>query len=294
MNLPGLSPYQTSRASLLGSPTKIGILFDSSPGYFSPKMKLLQRELAGEHRTILFRDPAEQRDHFAQALGERSGDIKLWSLPIEVHTRLFGDGQFVAAIQQTLVLFKREFPLIYARVKQLRGDLDGAVKDYLAMRFVEHAPLVTNKKDTIPPDIQAGLDAYATYYLALAQLEKAQMGNKPPDRAEDLFRNTLALLPEPGITQPYYLMLRWGANANLARICRDKKDYARAVAYATQVDPTTQGHGNLLLARDMIWRDPMAATTVVLPPAPTPKPITPAPAQPPRNQGPARRPGPGN
>ena len=47
MNLPGHSPYGTSRASLLGSRTKIGILFDSSPGYFSPKMKLLQRELTG-------------------------------------------------------------------------------------------------------------------------------------------------------------------------------------------------------------------------------------------------------
>ncbi len=294
MNLPGDSPYQTSRASLMGSPTKIGILFDSSPGYFSPKMKLLQRELAGEHRTILYRDPAEQRDHFALALGERSGDIKLWSLPIEVHRGLFEDGKFVLPIQQTLVLFKREFPLIYARVKQLRGDLDGAVKDYLAMRFVENAPLVTDKKLAIPPDIQAGLDAYATYYLALAQLEKARMENKPPGLAEDLFRNTLALLPEPGIAQPYYQMLRWGASANLARICRDKKDYARAFAYATQLDPTTQGHGNLLLAREMIWRDPMAATTVVLPPAPAPKPIAAAPAPRPRNQGPARGPGPGN
>ena len=27
-------------------------------------MKLLQRELTGEHRTILFRDPAEQREQF--------------------------------------------------------------------------------------------------------------------------------------------------------------------------------------------------------------------------------------
>ena len=140
MNLPGESPYGTSRASLLGSPTKIGILIDSSPGYFSPKMKLLQRELAGEYRTILFRDPAEQRDHFAQALGERCGEIKLWSLPFEVHTRLFSDGQFVASIQQSLFLFKREFPLIYARVKQLRGDLDEATKDYVALRFAENAP----------------------------------------------------------------------------------------------------------------------------------------------------------
>ena len=72
MNIPGLAPYSTSRASLLASPTKIGILIDSSPGYFSPKMRLLQRELAGEYRSILYSDPAEQRDHFIHVLGSRS------------------------------------------------------------------------------------------------------------------------------------------------------------------------------------------------------------------------------
>ncbi len=70
MNLPGQSAYGTSRAALLASPSKIGILIDSSPGYFSPKMKLLQGELAGKHRTILYRDAAEQRDHFTQVLGQ--------------------------------------------------------------------------------------------------------------------------------------------------------------------------------------------------------------------------------
>jgi hypothetical protein len=294
MSLPGDSPYQTSRSSLVGSPTKIGVLVDSSPGYFSPKMKLLQRELTGEYRSILFRDPAEQRDHFAQVLGERCGEIKLWRFPIEVHTRLFGDGQFVAAIQQSLVLFKREYPLIYARVKHLRGDMDGAVKEYLALRFVQNAPLVTDKKATIPAEIQAGLDAYATYYLALAQLEKAKLENRPPDLAEELFRNTLNLLPEPGLTAPYYYMFRWGANANLGRIHEAKKDDARAIAYYAQVDPTTQGHGNLLRARELVWRNPIAASRVVLPPAPAPKPIVAAPAAPPANPGPGRRPGAGN
>ena len=103
-------------------------------------MKLLQRELTGEYRTILFRDPAQQRDHFAQVLGEHCGDIRLWSLPFEVFTRLFHDGQFVNAIQQSLFLFRREFPLVYARVKQLRGDLDGATNDYVSLRFAEDAP----------------------------------------------------------------------------------------------------------------------------------------------------------
>jgi hypothetical protein len=286
MNLPGQSPYGTSRASLLGSPTKLGILLDSSRGYFSPKMKLLQRELSGEYRTILFRDPAEQREHFAQVLGRNAGEIKLWSLPFEVENRLFTDGNFVTSIQLSLFLFKREYPLIYARVKQLRGDLEGAINDYVALRFKENAPQVNNKFAVIGNDVQAGMDAFATYYLALAQLEKAMLAKKPPDQAELLFRNTLELLPEPGPSQPYYHMLRWGASANLGRIYEAKKDYARAIAYDTLPDPTTQGHGNALRAREAVWRNPIAGPPVILPPAPPPRPIKPAPAKPARARAP--------
>ena len=64
MNLPGLLPYGTSRASLLGSPTKIGILIDSSQGYFSPKMKLLQRELCGQEPD----DPLSRSSRTARSL----------------------------------------------------------------------------------------------------------------------------------------------------------------------------------------------------------------------------------
>jgi hypothetical protein len=280
MNLPGHSPYGTSQASLLGSPTKIGILLESSRGYFSPKMRLLQRELGGEYRTILFRDPADQRDHFAQVLGEKAGEIKLWSLPFEVENRLFGDANFVASIQQSLFLFKRDYPLIFARVKQLRGDLDGAINDYVKLRFAENAPLMTDKNKAISKDIQAGLDAYATYYLALAHLEKSQLEKTPPDRAADLFRNTLELLPEPGPSLPYYHMLRWGAASNLGRICESRKDYARAIAYEIAPDPTTQHHGDLLRARELVWRNPMVGPVVTLPPAPPPRTIVAPPAGP--------------
>jgi tetratricopeptide (TPR) repeat protein len=266
MNLPGLSPYGTSRASLLGSPTKIGILIDSSPGYFSPKMKLLQSELSGKYRTILYRDPASQRDHFARVLGDHAGLIALWSVPLEVDTRLFNDSQFVASIQASLYLFQSEFPLIYARVKHLRGEFDEAIEDYVRFRFAERTPLVNNKKFVIRPEDQAGLDVYATYYLALAHLERNNL-----DQAELMFRKALELLPEPGPNQPYYNMFRRGANANLGRIYETKKDPCRAIAYYTQRDPTHQYLGNLLRARELVWRDPTGSAAVPLPPAPEPK-----------------------
>ncbi len=268
MNLPGQVPYTTSRAALLASQTKIGVLIDSSSSYFSPKMKLLQRELAGKNRTILYRHPAEQRDHFTHVLAPRQGSVSLWPLPLEVENRLFTDPRFVDSIQYSLVFFRPEFPLVYARVKQLRGELNEAIQDYVKFRFAEKTPLVTDKKkkEMVPREIQDGLDIYATYYLALAHLE----GNNL-DQAELMFRKTLELLPEPGPTQPFYSMFRWGANTNLGRIHEARKNHSTAVAYYTQVDPTFQHAGNLLRARELVWSDPMAPVPDPLPDAPAPK-----------------------
>ncbi len=124
--------------------------------------------------------------------------------------------------------------------------------------------------------MQAGLDAYATYYLALALLEKAQRDNKSLEQAELKFRNTLELLPEPGPNQPYYHMLRWGANANLGRIYATTKEFPRAIACETQLDPTIQNHGNLLRARELVWQNPFAAPATTLPAAPASGPHSPA------------------
>jgi hypothetical protein len=253
MNLPGLAPYGTSRASLLGSPSKIGVLIDSSQGYFAPKMKLLQAELAGKHRTILYRDPADERDHFNRALGNHAGFVSLWNVPLEVETRLFTDPQFVRSVQASLYLFNSDWPLVYARVKHLRGEFDDAIEEYGRLRFKENAPTVTNKKQAIPKDVQDGLDAYATYYLALAQLEQNNL-----DLAARMFEQVLTLLPEYGPKQPYYTMFRRGANANLGRIYELKNDPVRAIAHYTQADPTEQYVGNLLRARELVWRAPMA------------------------------------
>jgi tetratricopeptide (TPR) repeat protein len=273
MNLPGRMPYGTSRASLVASPTKIGILIDSSSGFFSPKMKLLQRELAGNNRTILYRDPAEQRDHFVRALGNRLGDVKLWALPLDVENRLFGDSMFVKSIQASLFLFQQDFPLVYARVKQLRGEFKEAISDYIKLRLKQDAPLVTNKKATITKDVQEGLDVYSGYYLALAHLESGDL-----DKAELMFRKTLELLPAYGPTQPYYAMFRWGVNANLGRIYEAKKDHRRALECYAQLDPTYQYSGNQIRSRDLVMRDPLAGGAGTPTPSEEEKPKNPDPA----------------
>ena len=174
-----------------------------------------------------------------------------------------GNAQFVQSSLQTLRLFSPEFPLIVARIKHLRGDLSGAIQEYVSFRLAKNLPLVNDKKKTIPKEIQDGLDIYATNYLALAQLER-----NSPGQAESMFLRLLELLPEPGSNQHRYNMLRWGTQANLGRIYEAKGDLRRAIAYYGQLDPTMQYHGNLLRARELVWQDPMAAAPDPLPPAP--------------------------
>lgn len=284
MNLPGLSPYDVSQATLLGSPTKIGVLIDSSRGYFTPKMRLLQGELAGKNRTILYHDPAAQQAHFAEVLGDRLGSVAFWTVPLEVETLLFTDPQFVAATQQSLLFFRGEMPLVYARVKQLRGELTEAVSDYVGFRFSETQSFVNNKNQVIPDAIQQGLDSYASYYLALAHLER-----KDFRQAELMFTKVLELLPEPAPNAPPYYMFRWGAHTNLGRIYEAQGDLPRAVAHYTASDPTMQFHGNLLRARSLVWKDPMQAVPDPLPEPPKEfsRVQAPKPAEEPRADAPA-------
>lgn len=266
MDLPGQSAYGTTRAALLASPSKIGVLLDSNLHYFTPRMKLLQRSLAGKDLTILYRDPSVQRDRWKIALGAQCGKIGLWELPMLVETLLFTNPEFVRSTQHALFLFRPELPLLYARMKQLRGETSEAIQDYVVMRFAEH-PMLMDNKTAMPPDIQEAMNAYSTYFLGLCQLDQ-----KDPQHAQFFFEFTLKTLAAPGGGQPYYHMYRWGAAANLGRLHEAKGDSSKAIAYYTSVNPTSQRHGNLLRALSLVWLDPFAAVPAPLPPSPLAKP----------------------
>jgi hypothetical protein len=263
LDLPGQSGYRTTAAALAKSPSKIGLMIDSSPGYLSPRMLLLQNSLVGQNRTVLYRDPADQRDKFVQALGAHSGGVSLWPLPIMVETRLFTDPKFVQATQHVLYLFGPQFPLLYARTKQLRGELAEAVTDYMSFRFNENATMVNNKKQQIPAEERNALDLYATYFLGLCHLDREN-----PGQAEFFFRQTLRLMPAPGPGQPYFHMFRWGAQTNLGLLQQAKGDDTSAIGYYSEFDPTPQHHGNMYQARELVWRNPTAAPPMPLPPPP--------------------------
>lgn len=267
LDLPGESTLGTTAADLAGSPTKIGFLVDSSIGYMSPRMRLLQGQLRGKSRTILFRDPAEQSKHFARALGSRFGGVFLWNLPIQIEDLLFSNPDFVAATQASLQFFDGKYPLLTARTAQLRGELVDATNKYVAFRFAENPD--------VPPETQRGLDVYATYFLGLSHLDR---GNT--DQAEYLFRKLLDMVPEPGPGRFFYYMLRWGALNNLGRILEKKGDAAGAIAYYNKADisrgfASPQHHGDLLRARRLVWNNPMSEPTQELAAAPPDKSPTP-------------------
>ena len=166
LDLPGQSSYRTGRDSLLASPSKIGVLIDSSPHYRSPRMELLQEDLAGRNRTILYSDVSGERDRLLRALGKHAGSVDFWELPARVEHLLFTNPKFVEATLYSLVLFDpNRFPLVYARMKQLHGELPEAIQDYVTFRFAEN-PIEVNKQTLIPAEIQQALDIYATYFLA--------------------------------------------------------------------------------------------------------------------------------
>ena len=266
LDLPGLSPYGVTHADLAGP---VRVLIDSGTGYLSPRMRALQKRLASRNRMILHRDPAAQRDAFAQALGAKAEAVELWPIPLMVETRLFNDPAFNAATGYTLQLFdaNKFAPLMRGRMAQLRGKIDGeagAIRHYVSFRMEDElgVPDPRDRKKTIPipAEIRRSLDLYATQFLALCHLDRGR-----PDQARFLFEQTLKLLGRPGrgVLDP---PVRWGALSNLGHLAEGRGDDPAAIGYYAAADPTGQHHGDLLRARDLLWRDPMAPAV----PSPTP------------------------
>lgn len=249
--------FETLKAS------KIGVLLDASPGYMTPRMHLLQESLAGRNRTVLYRDMLDQRDQFEKALGKQSGAALPWMFPMFVLDKLFHDGAFNQQTQQALFLFRPEFPLLYARVKQLRGELKPAIEDYMKFRLAEDPRQLDNPNKPIPPDVQAALDINATQFLALDHLEQGNL-----KQAEKFFNLTLKLVPAPGPRRIYCYYFRYGAQTNLGLLNEARGDSARAVVFYTADDTTPQHQGNLVRAHELIWRAPAEPPADPLPTPP--------------------------
>lgn len=248
LDLPGQLDYPVHADKLQG---KVRVLIDSSRQYCAPRMKLLQKDLAGSNRMIVYRDPVEQGDAFRAAMGDRLESVDLWELPLSVEFRLFNDPAFVASTQFVNGLFTHELPLLGARLLHLRGDLDEAKRKYVGFRFRE-AIKIGDELVALPPEVKQQLDQYSTHFLALCHLEQ---GNE--EESAFLFEQLLALAPSP-LAGRLSTMYGWGANSNLGRIYDKAGDAAKAERFYSKGNPTTEALGNLVRARDLIWKDPFA------------------------------------
>lgn len=247
LDLPGITDYPTHAKDL--GPGKLRVLIDSSRQYFAPRMNLLQRDLAAGNRMIVYRDPIEQRDAFAAALGDRSAGVSLWALPLNVEFRLFNDPKFVAATQYINAMFTPELPLLGARLLQLKGDHEKAKEGLVGFRFRQ---AIKMGKDYVrlPDEAHQSLDLHATYFLAMSQLEE---GNT--DEGTFLLEQWLKLAPSPqrGFVASLY---GWAANSNLGRLYDAKGQDARAITHYCRGNPTPEALGNLVRARTLVWKDP--------------------------------------
>ena len=184
---------------------------------------------------------------------------------MSVEYSLFHDSDFMTSAQYSLGIFNKRWPLLAARLSQLRGETSDAINQYVVMRYNEHG-LEIDGSTPINPQIQQLIDIYASYYLALAQLEKGDL-----TQARKSFEKTMRDLPEPDPTSRYYFsMFRWGAATNLGLLHGQAGNAALAERYLSQEIPTFQMHGNLVRAREMIFESPFvppSETPAVIPPA---------------------------
>ncbi len=244
--------YPTRQADLAAGP--IVILFDSSIGYLSGRMHLLEKDLSAALTAwsctgTPSNKPPRSRRRSALGSAGWAGGICQCTSP----TKLSTDGNFVNATLYALCGFDAKFPLLPARISQLRGTLKESIKSYVEFRFAKVFFQNDPKRIQVPPQVQGVMNMYATYFLGLAKME-----NKDWEEAEFLFQQSLTLLPRPRLGGPPYAWLRSGAYANLGRLYERKGDHARAARYFAHDNPTPESQGNLVHARELIWRDPTA------------------------------------
>jgi hypothetical protein len=261
LEIPGEPPFAVTHAEL--GRGRLIALIEATTGSMAQRMRLLQQQLAGDQRMVVYSDPSEVAAAFRAAGGSWLADARLWDLPREVEVRLFRDNAFNRASGYAVRLFNARWPLLKARLAQLKGNLGEAIELYVLFRFAEGLT-ETDGKTPVDRETQDALDAHATQFLALAQLDRGAT-----EEARDLFKQTLRRLPEPGPGRPYYAAFRWGAQANLGRMLLESGEPALATRYLTLGDPTPQGIDNQLRAREAIWRAPFVPETELEhPPAP--------------------------
>ena len=228
-------PYPIDAADLEGG--RVLVFLEATLGSLATRMKLLQEQLYGANRMVLYRDPSEQADLFRAALGDRLQDVRLWPLPMEVEYALFHDGRFTQATGYSIGMFDPKWPLLPARLSQLRGELDLALEQYVSFLNVPDL-LESDGKTPISPEALEVMNLYATHFIGLAHLDAGR-----DSQAKNQLEQTLEKFALPAQGRPFYLMFRWGAQANLARIAEDEGSPRPRRSLPSDARPHVAGEG---------------------------------------------------
>lgn len=263
------------------------VLLESTPDYWSPRMRFLQERLSGENRVILWSDFSSVYARFRQVMSEKT-DFDLWPLPNTVdklsRTQAYTE-QLMGNRERMIGLLTpyQFFAGIDARVAHLHGRWKDAIPVYMGNRvsILEWATMKrnqvglesivmnvsTSEKDVEGarkelaaqvPDLYGQIREDSTYFLGVAKFEQHEY----EPAANWLGKSYLERYGEG----------RWKAGAlyHLGRCAEAQKDIEKAIEYYTTERTSPQSHGNLLRARRIGWKPGPPAT------APADSPAAPA------------------
>lgn len=256
-------PYPLAAADV----ATLSALVVADPPALSRRMTGLDRETASRHGVRLAVDAEALGRRARAALAKDDATVALWDFPWQTALRRPAAGAAVAADLAGLALAMAEDrggaaprlvrPLVTARVREFRGDLDGpegAKAAYLAAR--PSKGVIQRAVQAVPPDRAADVERLyrrakedATYWLGVLTLAEGEH-----EAAVDyLERMTLEAAPDS----------RWtdAARTNLARALEALGRTPEAIA-VLRADGSPQRFGSRLLA-DRLERglEPRAAAS---------------------------------
>lgn len=251
--------YPTKAADL----EKVAVLLEASPGYLSRRMKLVERQLAGERRMVLSTRPSELAASLAKLSHVET--VKLWATPFsaltqrsspEAQRRMMienapfrlkaqrpkqreqqgsdGEAAVSKARQEPLIM-----PLRAGRLLHFRGQLEGGegAKSMLLLGRPGNDELRQMKAHPqlreLVPFVET-MKQDATFWLGLATYQAGDY-----TVAIDYFRRTLRGWPAGNRVA--------AARYNLARSLEAKGELDEAIR-EYESDASPQRHGNLLRA----------------------------------------------
>jgi hypothetical protein len=267
LDLDAEHPYRISPEHL----TNIVVLLESTPSYWSPRMRFLQERLSGENRTILWSDFSSVYTRFRRATSEQT-DFDLWAVPKTVdklaHTQEYVDHLGGNREQLIGLLTPYEFfPGFNARIAHLHGRWKESIPVYMGNRvpFMDWTMLKRNQdglsaivasasrnekptEDVIKelaakvPDLYSLIREDSTYFLGVAKFEQHEY----EPAANWMGKSYLEKYPDG----------RWAASAlyHLGRCAEAQKDIEKAIEYYTKDRTSPQAHGNLIRARRLGWK----------------------------------------